>query len=406
MTEMNQLEKIEDGGGGITMWYADYTRPNGDFIKNEEGELTFEPKRLPPIMSWDTNLMRLLNLAERKVGELKGMGSLVPNPSMLIRAYVKREAVLSSRIEGTTATMGDLNKYEAIGGILNPASDKSGLQEVINYVEALNQTLEIMLSKECRLDLDLVLQAHKILTQDVRENAMKPGQLRIAQNYIVRHSEKSKQVRYVPPPHKLVQPMLEDMLEFIRKTPDSTMSGLVQCAMAHYQFEAIHPFSDGNGRVGRLLMPVILHFKGILPNPLLHLSAYFERHREAYYARLRGVSKRQEWREWLWFFLEAVITQADESIKTINDLEKLRNKYDAILTRENSGSNARLVLYSLFANPYTTVPRACDVLGMTYPAGKRAIDALVKVGILQQVRVKYRGKVFHAEEIDVVIGKD
>ena len=402
---MAQVEKSRDGDG-VVMWYADYAKPNGSFVKNDEGELTFVPNRLPPPIDLDMDLIQLQIKAERRVAELKGMKAAVPNPSMLIRAYVNREAVLSSRIEGTTATMGDLNKYEAIGGILSPASDKTGLQEVINYVKALNQTLEKMPSNECKLDLNLILQAHKVLMHNVRGGIMNPGQLRTVQNYIVRYSGKVRQVRYVPPPHRSVQLMLEDMMEFLRKTPDGKMSGLVQCAMAHYQFEAIHPFLDGNGRVGRLLLPVILHFKDILPDPLLYLSAYFEQHREEYYARLRGVSQRQEWREWLWFFLEAVIDQADESIRTITELENLRKKYEEMLSKKKAGSNAKIVLYSLFANPYTTVPRACQVLGMTYPAGKRAVDALVEAGILRQVRVKYRGKVFHAEEIDAVIGKD
>lgn len=399
---------VSDGmeGGGIRPWFADYADPNGRFEKNEEGELAFVPKCLPPHVDFDNGLMQLQIEAERKVAELKGMKALVPNSGMLIRAYVNREAALSSRIEGTTATIGDLNKYEAIGGILNPSSDKTGLQEVLNCVKALNLALESMLTEGCRLDLDLVLRAHRTLMDGVRGGSIKPGQIRTAQNYIVRYSGKSRQVRYVPPPHECVPRLLEDLLEFLRRTPDSEMSGLVQCAIAHYQFEAVHPFLDGNGRVGRLLMPLILHFKGTLPDPLLCLSAYFEQHREEYYARLRGVSQGQEWREWLRFFLEAVASQADESIATIKELEKLRAKYDGLLSKKRAGANAKLLLCSLFANPYTTVPRACKALGRTYPAGKRAIDELVGIGALRQVRVRYRGKVFHAEEIDAIIGKD
>lgn len=393
-------------GRGIRPWFADYTDPNGQFEKNEEGELAFVPKRLPPHVDFDRGLIQLQIEAERKVAELKGMRALVPDPGMLIRAYVNREAVLSSRIEGTTATMGDLNKYEAIGGTPNPSLDKTGLQEVLNYVKALNHALKSMLSEGCRLDLDFVLEAHRTLTHDVRGGSMKPGQIRTVQNYIVHYSGKSRQVRYVPPPHGCVLRLLDDMLEFLRRTPDSEMSGLVQCAIAHYQFEAVHPFLDGNGRVGRLLMPIILRFKGVLPDPPLCLSAYFERHREEYYARLRGVSQRQEWREWLRFFLEAVASQACESIGTIKDLEKLGEKYDALLSKKRAGANAKLLLYSLFANPYTTVPRACRVLGRTYPAGKRAIDDLVGIGALRQVGARYRGRVFHAEEIDAIIGKD
>ncbi len=393
-------------GGGTRPWFADYTDPNGRLEKNEEGGLAFVPKCLPPHEGFDRGLLQLQIEAERKVAELKGMKALLPSPGMLIRAYVNREAVLSSRIEGTTATMVDLNKYEAIGGMLNPASDRTGLREVLNCVKATDLALESMLSEGCRLDMDLVLRAHRALMHGVGGGSMKPGQIRAAQNYIVRYSGKSRQVRYVPPPHGCVPRLLDDLLEFLRRTPDSEMSGLVQCAIAHYQFEAVHPFLDGNGRVGRLLMPLILHSKGILPDPLLCLSAYFEQHREEYYARLRGVSQRQEWREWIGFFLEAVASQACESIETIKELEKLRKKYDGLLSKKRAGANAKLLLCSLFANPYTTVPRACKVLGRTYPAGKRAIDELVGIGALRQVRARYRGKVFHAEEIGAIIGRD
>ena len=403
---MARSENEDDGGGGIKPWYASYTNPNGEFVKNEEGRLAFVPKHLPPRIDFDMGLIQLQIKAERKVAELKALKMLVPNPGMLIRACVNREAVLSSRIEGTTATIGDLNKYEAIGGMLDPASDKTGLQEVINCVKAANLTLEKTASEGCRLDLDLILQAHKTLMHGVRGGTMKPGELRTEQNYIMRYSGRRRELRYVPPPHGSVPRLLDGLVEFLRRTPDERMSGLVQCAIAHYQFEAVHPFLDGNGRVGRLLMQMILRSKGVLPDPLLCLSAYFERNREEYYARLRGVSQRQEWREWVRFFLEAVISQAGEAAETIMDLEKLREKYTAMLSKSRAGSNAKTVLYSLFANPYTTVPRACKVLDMTYPAGKRAINELVKVGILREVRARYRGKVFHAEEIDAIIGKD
>ena len=394
----------ENGDGKAVAWFADYTNSNGTLVKNEQGELAFVPRRLPPRMDFDTDLLQLQIEAERKVAELKGMAPAASKA--LIRACVNREAVLSSRIEGIAATLGEVNMRDAIGVMPGPASDRSGLQEAVNCAKAMDQTLEKMPSAERGLDVDVILQAHRTLMDGDRGGAARPGQIRTAQNYIVRRSGRSLQVRYVPPPHGCVRPLLEDMVEFLHKTPDGRMSGLVQCAVAHYQFEAVHPFLDGNGRVGRLLMPAILRLKGILHDPLLCLSVYFERHREEYYARLRGVSQRQEWHEWLWFFFEAVIDQADESIKAIKELKNLKVKYEEILPKKKAGLNAKVVLDSLFANPYTTVPRACQALGMTYPAGKKAVDALVEAGILRQARVKYRGKVFHAEEIDAVIGKD
>lgn len=394
------------GDDGIRPWFSYHTKPGGTFVKNSEGTLTFVPARLPTRIDLDESMVHLLIEAERGVAELKGIGTRLSNPHMLIRAYLKREAVLSSRIEGTTATLGDLNRHEAIGGVLNPASDDRRLQEVINYVEALSVSLQGMRSGGCRLDLDLIRKAHKILMHNVRGEDMKPGQFRVVQNYVVWYSGKGRQIRYVPPPHESILPLLEDMVEFLRTTPDRKTSSIVQCAVAHYQFEAVHPFLDGNGRVGRLLMPLILHFKNVLPEPLLYLSAYFEKHRDEYYARLQGVSQRREWREWIRFFLEGVASQAAASISTIKELEKTKAKYDATLAEKRAGANARLLVPSLFANPYTTVPRACKELGRTYPAAKKAIDELVNAGILRQVEVRYRGKVYHAEEIDRALGGD
>lgn len=402
---MDRAEGAKDDGG-VRPWFLHHTNSCGKFAKNSKDELTFLPARLPPRIEFDESLIRLLIAAEKGVAELKGIGTHLPNPHMLIRAYLKREAVLSSRIEGTTATIGDLNRHEAIGGVLNPASDDRRLQEVINYVEALSAALKGMKSGGCRLDLHLVRQAHRTLMHNVRGGDMKPGQFRAVQNYIVRYSGKGRQIQYVPPPHESVLSLLEDVVEFLRTTTDRKMSELVQCALAHYQFEAVHPFLDGNGRVGRLLIPLVIHFKDVLPEPLLYLSAYFEKHRDEYYARLQGVSRRGEWREWVRFFLEGVASQAAESIATIKELEKIRAKYDKTLAEKRAGANARLLVPSLFANPYTTVPRACKELGRTYPAAKRAIDELVEAGILRPVKVRYRGKVFHAEEIDKVLGGD
>lgn len=400
---MGRAEGAKDDGG-VRPWFSYHTNPCGKFVKNSEGELAFTPARLPPRIEFDGILTYQLIEAERGAAELKGIGTNLPNQRMLIRAYLKREAVLSSRIEGTAATVGDLNRHEAVGGVLDPASDGRRLQEVVNCVKALSAALKGMQPGECRLDLDLIRQAHGTLMHNVGGVDTRPGQFRAVQNYIVRYTGRGRQIQYVPPPHESVPSLLKDAVEFVRTTPDQKMSGLVQCALAHYQFEAVHPFLDGNGRVGRLLIPLILRSTGVLPEPLLCLSAYFERHRDEYYARLQGVSRRGEWREWVRFFLEGVASQSAESIAEIKELEGIRAKYDRALAEKGAGANARLLVPSLFANPYTTVPRACKELGRTYPAAKKAVGELVEAGILRQVEARYRGKVFHAEEIDRVIG--
>lgn len=387
-------------------WFADYENPNGSFAKNERGELTFVPERLPPPMDLDTNLSRRLIRAERSVAELNAARTLVPNPEMLVRAYVNREAVLSSWIEGIYASLEDLNKRDAIGGTYRPASGREGLREAANCASAMNGALDSAAQGVGSLDVGLILQAHRTLMEGSRDANMRPGRLRAAQNYIVRYSGRSRQVRYVPPPHGSVPRLLGDMMEFLRETPGGSVPVLVQCAMAHYQFEAVHPFPDGNGRVGRLLMPAALRARGILPDPLLCLSAHFEEYREEYYARLRGVSKRREWSEWVLFFLDAVISQAAGSAKGIRDLDGLMGRYDGMLSEKGAAGNARRLLCSLLANPYTTVPRACKDIGRTYPAGKKAIAMLVDIGALRQVEARYSGRVFYAKEVDEIVNRD
>ena len=364
------------------------------------------PERLPPPMDLDTDLSRMLIRAERNVARLNVARTLVPNPEMLVRAYVNREAVISSWIEGIAASLGDLNKLDAIGGAYRPASGREGLREAANCASAMHGALERAAQGVGGLDVSLILQAHRTLMEGSKDAGMRPGRLRAGQNYIVRYSGGSRQVRYVPPPHGSVPRLLEDAMEFLRKTPGGAVPVLVQCAMAHYQFEAVHPFPDGNGRVGRLLMPAALRARGVLPDPLLCLSAHFEEYREEYYALLRGVSKRREWRGWVLFFLDAVSSQAAGSAAAIRELDMLRSRYDGMLSEKRAAGSARLLLCSLLANPYTTVPRACRDIGRTYPAGKKAIAMLVDIGALRQVEARYSGRVFYAGEIDEIVNRN
>lgn len=383
-------------------WYAEFTEPNGRLVKNERGEDVFVPSRLRPGMPADVDMVRLLSQAERRVGELKGMCAGHPDPRSFARACLKREAVSSSRIEGAGATLDDLNVHEAVGGAIDPASDGARLQEVVNCARALDEAVSGEGPRE--VDLASILRAHRTLMLGVGGGEKAPGRLREEQNYIVRYAGRGVEVRYKPPPHVEVAPLLGDMIEFLRSTPDKELSGLVQCALAHYQFEAIHPFLDGNGRVGRLVIPVILRSKGVLPEPLLCLSAYFDENREEYYYRLRRVSQASEWRQWTAFFLTAVIEQAGRTIEAMRGAARLESRYLGALGAMGAGPYAGQLLPSLLANPYTTIPLAAKALGRTYPAAKKAVRELVAAGILRRADVKCRAKVFYAEEIDRVLG--
>ena len=388
------------------IWDASkFTKPNGIFELNKDHQLTFIPKFLPPPMFYDNEFVMLLAKAERKVGELKGKGSELENPHILIRAYLKREAVLSSKIEGTLASLEDLNKHEAVGNIGKDTVENLRLLEVINYVNALEEGLEQINKPEQKVDLNILKTAHKRLMKGVRGQDKNPGEFRIQQNWIVKTQGTKQQIIYTPPsPEKIIE-LLKNLETFFQDDHDH-LSVLIQCAIIHYQFEAIHPFLDGNGRIGRLLLPMILYKKGILPEPLLYLSAYFDKYQEEYYNGLLEVSQKSKWREWIKFFLKAFVEQADETIKSIQKLEDLKRKYKEKLRKKNTRGNVVLLMEHLFANPYITIPKAKKFLNTTYPSAKNAVMTLVDVGILQQTDIVYTSKVFLAEELEDVLNVD
>ncbi len=382
-----------------------FTKPNGSFEGNNQNQLTFVPKVLPPIIAMDSELVMLLGQAERKVGELKGKGSELENPNILIRAYLKREAVLSSKIEGTLASLEDLNKHEAVGNIGQNVAENLRLREVLNYVSALEDALEKIEEPNQQVNLDIMKTAHKTLMTGVRGQDKNPGEFRMKQNWIVKTQGTTKKVIYTPPAPEKVLDLLKNLETFFQ-TDHRLISALVECAIIHYQFEAIHPFLDGNGRIGRLLLPLILYKKGVLPEPLLYLSAYFDKYQEEYYNGLLAVSQKGKWKEWIKFFLKAFAEQADETIKNIQKLLDLERKYKKILKQKNTSSNVVLLMEHMFANPYITIPKAKEFLEVTYPSAKNAVMVLVDVGILQQTDLIYKSKVFLAEEIEEALNID
>jgi len=279
----------------------------------------------------------LLAKAERKVGELKEKGSELSNPHILIRAYLKREAILSSKIEGTLASLEDLNKHEAIGNIGKDESEYLRLREVLNYVSALKNSLEEIKNGTKKIDLDLIRESHKKLLTGVRGGDKSPGEFRNKQNWIVKTKGTTQEIIYTPPSSEKILELLNNLQTFLHTNHD-TMSALIQCAIIHYQFEVIHPFEDGNGRIGRLLLPLILYEKGLLPQPLLYLSAYFDKYQEEYYNGLLAVSQKSKWREWIKFFLRAFAEQASETTKNMQKLLDLQKKYAKLLKDKNTSS--------------------------------------------------------------------
>ena len=401
-----QTESVKDGYNDQD-WNSKgkFTKPNGIFESNQQNQITFVPNKLPPAFFYDHELVTLLARAERKVGELKGRGNELSNPYILVRAYLKREAVLSSRIEGTLASLEDLNKHEAVGNIGKDTSEYLRLREVTNYVRALESSLEKIRDGKRKVDLGLIKEAHKELLSGVRGKDKSPGEFRKTQNWIIITKGTTQEINYTPPPPEKLNELLDNLQTFFQTNHD-TVSALIQCAIIHYQFEAIHPFLDGNGRIGRLLLPLILYEKGLLPEPLLYLSAFFDKHQQEYYNGLLVVSQKSKWREWIKFFLKAFAEQADETIQNIQKLLDLQKKYKDVIREQNTSSNVLLLMEHLFANPYITIPKAVDFLHVTYPTAKNVVMALVDVGILTQTNITHKSKVFLAEEIEANLNVD
>ena len=284
-------------------------RPHGRRITCPEGYRAYVPAPLPPPLAWDGDLIAALSDADRTVGALAGEGRRLPNPSLVIRPFVRREAVLSCRIEGTQATLGEVMIAEAAATYHAGADD---VEEVGNYVTALEYGLRRL--EALPLSLRLVRELHERLMRGVRGDIAAPGEFRRTQNWIGRPGCTLNDASFVPPPPAELMSCLGAWEGYLH---DDALPPLVHAALTHAQFEAIHPFLDGNGRVGRLLITLLLVERDVLPAPLLYLSAYFEATRDEYYARLMGVTEQGEWEEWLTYFLRGVALQSQDALNRI-----------------------------------------------------------------------------------------
>ncbi len=378
-----------------------FSKPFGKTIKNKAGHLSFIPNELPPKIIYDESMAALISEASLQLGNLSGMGKLVPNPRLFIRPYLRREAVSSSKIEGTQASILDVFRFEAGGMAGGKEAREKRVAEVVNYVDALDECLRDV-KKGAQINLQMIKKAHKILMQDVRGQELQPGEFRKAQNWIGVEGTKIEDATYVPPPPEHLSELLVGLEKFIQNPP-GRISVLVQCAMLHYLFEAIHPFNDGNGRIGRLLIPVLLAQRGLLDQPLLYLSAYIERNKTEYYSLLLNVSQKSMWLEWIKFFLHGVIQQASAAVHNIQQLMMLKGAYDQkLMSKKASGSVTRLVDY-LFSNPIITIPSAAAHLQISYPPAKNAVEYLKEIGILVEQGEKARGRMFVGHEIMAIL---
>ena len=365
-------------------------QPHGHPVNCPSGYRAFVPAPLPPPLAWDQELTVNLSSADRAVGRLAGEGRRLPNPHILMRPFVRKEAVLSSRIEGTRATLGELLAAEAGAAVERSPAD---LREVGNYVTALEYALERL--DTLPLSLRLVREMHEHLTRGVRGDVATPGEFRRSQNWIGPPGCTLDNATYVPPPPSELMTCLGDWERFLH---DDTLPPLVHAALAHSQFEAIHPFPDGNGRVGRLLITLLLVKRGVLSSPLLYLSACFEATREEYYARLLGVTERGEWEEWLTYFLRGAALQSEDAVDRIQRIDNLFSQWKQGLAHSQSRLPERAL--DLFAeNPFWTVGGLAGRLEVAFTTAQRAIGRLEAAGVVAQVGEGRRNRVYCAQAV-------
>lgn len=375
-----------------------------EFFKSErkhlrrtlEGHTAYFPPPTPRDISLDRGDIALLSRADRALGELSGVGKRLREPRMLIRPYLRREAVLSSRIEGTQSSLSDLLLFEAEG-----ATTASGdAREVLNYVHALEYGIKRL--PKLPVSLRLVLDMHATLMKGVRGERGMPGRFRTTQNWIGSHGTPIERALFVPPPPQALPAALDDWEKYVHE--DDDMPPLIRCAVMHYQFETIHPFTDGNGRLGRLLMPLFLMEKGCLSQPLLYLSAYFEQGRDAYYDALSEGRRTGDLRPWIRLFLDAITVQSVDAGRRADELTKLETEFRERIALSRSRVTHRLVDL-LFTDVYVSASMVAQRLKVTPLSARASISDLQRRGILTEMTGRKYGRIYAAKEIMRVLDR-
>jgi len=359
----------------------------------------FVPVPLPPdAQTLDlASLQTILAEANQAVGRLDGMTSAFPDLNLFLYSYVRKEAVLSSQIEGTQSSLADLLLYE---NAQTPGVPLDDVQEVSNYVAALNHGLK-RLRGGFPLSLRLIREIHEVLLAKGRGSHAQPGEFRKSQNWI--GGTRPGNAAYVPPPPEYVMDCLGELEVFLHNEDDS-LPLLIRAGLAHAQFETIHPFLDGNGRVGRLLITFMLTEKQMLQEPVLYLSLFFKKHRRLYYDRLNGTRKGDGWQEWLDFFLQGVRDTANQAAQTAVEIDRIfrsdREKVDQL----GRGAPSALLIYQLAqANPIFSIKHAASQTQLSFPTASAAIQRLGEAGILQESSGKRRDRLFlYTKYLDVL----
>lgn len=372
----------------------------GQYITNLSGEAaykSFRPAPLPPVLEMDSELITGLMQATKALATLDTLSSYIPNVNLFISMYVRKEALLSSQIEGTQATLED---------VLDPLVEKNANQnvsDVVNYIKATEYALQRR--KELPLCNRLLKEVHAVLMAGVRGQEKNPGEFRISQNWIGAAGSTLKTARYIPPTPEDMEEAMSDLEKYINGYDDLDI--LIQAALIHYQFETIHPFLDGNGRIGRLLITLFLMEKKALQTPALYISYYLKKNRVEYYDRMSEVRNKDNYEQWIKFFLSAVTASAQDATDTIHALSRLHDEnVKKIEGMGRAAKTARMVFDYLEQNPIIDIRKTADALKLSFTTVSTTVKRLIEEGILVQTNNASRSRVFCYEAYMAVLRKD
>jgi len=363
----------------------------GRFVETTAASETvsaFVPPPLPPEPAIDVlSLLERLSLAERALGRLDGITMLLPRQELFLYMYVRKEAVLSSQIEGTQSTLSDLLRFETEAQAGQPVDD---IREVSNYVDAMMYGLERL--ETLPMSLRLIREMHARLLQSGRGGSKDPGEFRRSQNWI--GGTRPGNALFVPPPITEMAGCLHAFEHFIHDN-QSRLPALIKAGLLHVQFETIHPFLDGNGRIGRLLVTLYLCMNGVLRKPLLYLSLYLKSHRREYYRLLQEVREQGNWEAWLDFFLAGVADTANQAFEAATQIVALFKEDRERITMESDRAGSALRIHELFQqNPFHTANQIVQITGLSAPTVNAALADLERLGIVDEVTGRKRGRVF------------
>lgn len=373
----------------------------GIYTKIRMGEASytaFVPNKLgaEPSFELDIGIINLLSEANRFIGKLDEITDILISPSYFVEMFARKESALSSQIEGTQATFSDFLKIEA--GIIEKEIPDD-VKEISNYFRGLNYGLERVNSLP--LSLRLIKEVHKILLQDVRGREKNPGKFRRSQNWIGGISIAT--ATYVPPPIHEMNGLLDNLEKYLHQ--DDKIPHLLKAALIHAQFELIHPFLDGNGRIGRLLITFYLNHKKIISKPTLYLSKYFKKNRKHYYNALLNISEKQDYREWVELFLEGIIETSQEGVELARGINELRERdLHKIQSLGRSAKKGDILFNYLFENPVITIEDVCNLLRLKFPNAQNIVNKFLDQNILQYYDNRKRNRLYkYSEYLDILL---